>query len=145
MATLTSLKLVAATKATVKSPEVHRRTKLCTQIEIQKKLAAAQLSGESYAPTRLKTVTNADGERVQVTHSKKVKPWWFNSDGGKVCLVIRYGARQIELAKGKTAIECNDLKSLIAALDTVKAATIAGEIDSQLETASLKLREGFGK
>jgi hypothetical protein len=145
MATLASLKLTATTKATVQSPTVHRRNKLISQIEIQKKLLTAQIDGISYAPTRIKTVTNNDGERVQITHAKKVKPWWFNADSGKVCLVIRYGARMIELAKNKSAIECNDLNGLLNALDVVKAATIAGELDAQLETASVKLREGFVK
>lgn len=145
MATLASLKLTATTKATVQSPVVHRRNKLISQIEIQKKLLTAQIDGNSYAPTRIKTVTNSEGERVQITHAKKVKPWWFNADSGKVCLIIRYGARMIELSRGKSTIECNDLNALVVALDTVKAATIAGELDAQLQTASVKLREGFTK
>ena len=145
MATLTNLKLIAATKATAQSPVVHRRNKLCSQIEIQKKLAAAVMNGEMFAPTRIKTVINEDGERVQITHVKKVKPWWFQSDAGKICLVIRYGARTLELAKGKAAIECTDTMALIAALDTVRSAVIEGLLDPQIEAASIKLREGFGK
>lgn len=145
MATLASLKLIAATKAKAQSPAVHRRNKLCSQIEIQKKLISAQIDGSNYAPTRTKTVTNEGGERVQVTHAKKVRPWWFTGEGGKICLVVRYGARVIELAKNKSAIECNDLNGLLAALDIVKEATIAGELDAQLQTASVKLREGFTK
>ena len=145
MATLASLKLVAAKKPTQQSPVVHRRNKLSTKIQDQILLAAAQNEGSTYAPTRIKTVTNADGERVQVTHAKRVKPWWFVGDSGKVCIEIRYGAKVIELSKGKTAIEIASPTALVETLETVKAAVLAGELDAQIEAASVKLREGFGK
>ena len=93
----------------------------------------------------IKTVTNAAGERVQVTHVKRIKPWWFVSENGKVCISIRYGAKVIELSKGKTAIEIASPTALIEALETVKAAVQAGELDAQIEQASATLREGFAK
>ena len=93
MATLASLKLVAAKKATSQSPTVNRRNKLCAKLQEQILLATAQNEGGSFAPTRIKTVTNAAGERVQVTHVKRIKPWWFVSENGKVCISIRYGAK----------------------------------------------------
>jgi hypothetical protein len=145
MATLASLKLVAAKKPTQQSPVVHRRNKLSSKIQEQILLAAAQNEGSTYAPTRIKTVTNADGDRVQVTHAKRVKPWWFVGDSGKVCIEIRYGAKVIELSKGKTAIEIASPTALVETLETVKAAVLAGELDQQIEAASVKLREGFGR
>ena len=80
-----------------------------------------------------------------MTHAKRVKPWWFVSESGKVCIEIRYGAKLIELSKGKTAIEVASPEALIEALEAVKAAVAAGELDGQIEAASIKLREGFGK
>ena len=145
MATLASLKLVAAKKPTQQSPVVHRRNKLSSKIQEQILLAAAQNEGSTYAPTRTKTVTNAEGERVQVTHAKRVKPWWFVGESGKVCIEIRYGAKVIELSKGKTAIEIASPTALVETLETVKSAVLAGELDAQIEAASVKLREGFGK
>jgi hypothetical protein len=145
MATLASLKLVAAKKPTNQSPTVNRRNKLCAKLQEQILLATAHNDGGSYAPTRLKTATNAAGERVQVTHVKRIKPWWFVSENGKVCISIRYGAKLIELAKGKTAIEISSQTALVEALETVKAAVQAGELDAQIEQASATLREGFGK
>ncbi len=145
MATLASLKLVAAKKPTQQSPVVHRRNKLSSKIQEQILLAAAQNEGSTYAPTRIKTVTNAEGERVQVTHAKRVKPWWFVGDSGKVCIEIRYGAKVIELSKGKTAIEIASPTALVETLETVKSAVLAGELDQQIEAASVKLREGFGR
>lgn len=145
MATLASLKLVAAKKPTNMPPASHRRNKLLAKLEQQIFLATAHNQGETYAPMHVKTVINAAGERVQVSQPKKIKPWWFVSENGKVCVAIRYGAKVIELAKGKTAIEVSNPAALIEALDAVKVAVQAGELDAQLEAASMKLREGFGK
>jgi len=145
MATLASLKLVAAKKPTNMPPAAQRRNKLIAKLEQQIHLATAHNQGETYAPMHVKTVINAAGERVQISQPKKIKPWWFVSDNGKVCIAIRYGAKVIELAKGKSAIEVNNPAALIEALDAVKVAVQAGELDAQLEAASMKLREGFAK
>ena len=145
MATLASLKLVAAKKPTQSNPQLHRRQKLSNKLVEQIHLARANSSGQSYAPTKIKSTTNADGERVQVSVPKRIKPWWFTDATGKVCIAIRYGAKVIELAKGKSAIEVASPAALIEALETVNAAVLAGELDAQLEGASLKLREGFTK
>ena len=145
MATLASLKLVAAKKPSQQSPAVHRRIKLSSKILEQIQLARAHSTGQSYSPTRTKMATNAEGERVAVTVPKRIKPWWFVSDAGKCCLAIRYGAKIIELAKGKSAIEVASPEALIEALETVNSAVLAGELDAQLEGASVKLRDGFTK
>jgi len=145
MATLASLKLVAAKKPTQQSPVTHRRQKLSSKIQEQILLATAHKDGSTYAPTRIKTVTNADGDRVQVTQAKRVKTWWFVGESGKVCIEIRYGSKVIELSKGKTAIEIASPVALIEALETVNTAVLAGELDAQIEAASVKLREGFAK
>lgn len=145
MATLASLKLVAAKKPSQQSPAVHRRSKLSSKILEQIQLARAHSTGQIYAPTKTKMSTNAEGERVAVTVPKRIKPWWFVSDTGKCCLAIRYGAKIIELAKGKSAIEVASPEALIEALETVNSAVLAGELDAQLEGASVKLRDGFTK
>ena len=145
MATLASLKLVAAKKPTQSNPQLHRRQKLSNKLVEQIHLARANSTGQSYAPTKIKSTTNADGERVQVSVPKRIKPWWFTDATCKVCIAIRYGAKVIELAKGKSAIEVASPAALIEALETVNAAVLAGELDAQLEGASLKLREGFTK
>lgn len=145
MATLASLKLVSAKKPTHQNPVFHRRNKLSSKIQEQILLAAAQREGGTYAPTRIRTVTNAEGDRVQVTHAKRIKPWWFVGENGKVCIEIRYGSKVIELSKGKSAIEIATPVTLVETLETVKEAVMAGELDTQIEAASIKLREGFSK
>ena len=145
MATLASLKLVAAKKPSNLPPVVHRRNKLSSKVFEQIQLARSQNEGTAYAPTRTKTVTNAEGQRVQVTQSKRVKPWWFVAESGKCCIAIRYGSKVLELAKGKTAIEVASAGALIDALEAVNAAVIAGELDGQIEATSGQLRSAFLK
>jgi hypothetical protein len=145
MATLASLKLVSAKKPSNLPPVVHRRNKLSSKVLEQIQLARSQNEGTSFAPTRTKTVTNAEGQRVQLTQPKRVKPWWFVAESGKCCIAIRYGSKVLELAKGKTAIEVASAGALIDALEAVNAAVIAGELDGQIEAASGQLRSAFVK
>lgn len=145
MATLASLKLVAAKKPVNQPPVVQRRNKLSNKVFEQIQLARAHSVGESYSPTKQKTMTNADGDRVTLTVPKRIKPWWFVAENGKCCVAIRYGAKIIELAKGKTAIEVSGPEALIDALEAVNAAVLAGELDAQIESVSGQLRSGFKK
>lgn len=145
MATLASLKLVTAKKPSQLPPVMHRRNKLSSKVSEQIQLARAQSDGSTFSPTRIKTVTNTEGQRVQVTVPKRIKAWWFVSENGKCCIAIRYGSKILELAKGKTAIEVASGAALIDALEAVNAAILAGELDSQIEAASGQLRSSFTK
>ena len=145
MATLASLKLVTAKKPSNLPPVVHRRNKLSSKVYEQIQLARSQNEGTAFTPTRTKTVTNTEGQRVQITQPKRVKPWWFVAESGKCCIAIRYGSKVLELAKGKTAIEVASASALIDALEAVNAAVIAGELDGQIEAASGQLRSAFVK
>ena len=142
MATLTSLKLVAAKKPTQANPVQHRRNKLSIKVLEQLALAKALKDGQTYAPTRIKTVTNAEGERVQVTQAKRVKQWWF-IDNNKVLLQVRYGAKVLALNGKSNAVECANADALIGALETVNTAVLAGELDAQIEAVSTQIRGGF--
>ena len=83
------------------------------------------------------------GIRKQVEVPKRIKPWWFQTEEGKVCVSIRYGACTIELAKGKPSIQVDSAEDLIKALETVKVAVEAGDLDPQIELASSSLSNGF--
>lgn len=142
MAALSSLKLVAAKKPAQQDPVQHRRNKLSQKIQEQMTLAKALQNGETYAPTRTKTVTNAEGERVQVIHAKRIKQWWF-VDGAKVLLQVRYGAKVLQLNAKSNAIECANDGALITALETVNTAVLSGELDAQIEAVSSNIRGAF--
>jgi hypothetical protein len=143
MATLSALKLVTAKKPAQKDPVQHRRAKLSTKILEQLAMCKALQAGQTYSPTRIKTVTNAEGERVQVNQPKRLKQWWY-VEGNKVLLQIRYGAKLLTLnSKGANSIECADANALIAAISAANDAVLAGELDAQIEAVSTQIRGGF--
>jgi len=112
----------------------------------QAELARAQQAGTTFAPVKLRTVTDrTTGQRTQVETCKRVKAWWFVADNGKLALSVRYGTKVLELAKGKWAVEVASVKDLVGVLDLIKTAVLAGELDAQIDNAANKLREGFGK
>jgi hypothetical protein len=146
MSALSSLKLVASKKNRSLSPVAHRRNKLAAKIHEQIELCEAQRSGGVYAPRRLRTVVDRHtGERKTIEAVKRVKEWFWISDTGKINLAVRYGSRVLELAKGKNAIELASGDELIAALQALKTATLAGELDAAIDAASGALRAGFKK
>jgi hypothetical protein len=138
MATLLStLKLVTATRATQTSPAIHRRQKLIAKLDEQICLATAALNGTTYQPTKFKNVVNAEtGETEYKQVAKKVRAWWWKNEAGKVNLVVRYGARVIELAKGKNSIELENEAAILPTLDLIRKAAEAGELDEAIKAVS---------
>ena len=146
MSALAGLKLTAQQKPMHITPIQVRRNKLAKRLWEQMELARAQQAGTVFAPTKLRTVVQNDtGLRRQVEVTKRVKAWWFTADNGKLAMSVRYGTRVIELSKGKWAVEVGSDKDLLPVLDALKTAVLAGELDTQIEAASVKLRSGFGK
>jgi len=145
MSALLKLKLVSVV-AGQKSPMVLRRNKLTAHLDHQIAYAKAANAGDVYAAKKVKFVTDAEtGERKQVEIATRVKPWWFTAASGKTVLSLRYGAKPIEIVKGKNAIEVADMVDLVATLEVIKQAVQAGELDTQIEQASGALRAGFAK
>ena len=145
MSVIAKLKLVASKRERNLSPIVLRRNKLAAKLEEQFQLAQAQKEGRFYAPKRIKNVTNAEGERVAVETTKRVKEWYWTTPANKINLCVRYGSKTLELSKGKNAIELSTGDELLATLSMLKEAVITGELDDAINTASDKLRAGFGK
>ncbi len=142
--TLSQLKLTAAKKPSHISPVLHRRHKLLRRIDEQIALATAQQNGSTYAATRLRSYTDAEtGLRKTAEVPKTVKAWHFVADSGKLCVHIKYGARTLELARGKSAVELANSKDLVPTLELIKAAVSSGELDAQIDAASKALRKGF--
>jgi Na+-translocating ferredoxin:NAD+ oxidoreductase RnfC subunit len=140
VATLATLKLSAAVKPTNIPAVQVRRNKLAKRLWEQTELAKAQQTGTQFTATKFRTVVENDtGLRKQVEVNKRIKQWWFTTDSGKLALSVRYGARLLELAKGKFAVELASEKELVPTLEIIKAAVLAGELDA----ASNKLRDGF--
>ena len=146
MNTLTSLKLVSAKRTSDIPPVVKRRNRLIAKIWEQTELAKCTQEGKAYAPLHTRTLKDREtGETRRVELPKRVKAWWFTADSGKVCMSVKYGAKILELAKGKSAIEVGTMSELIPTLDMLKTAVAAGELDTQIDSASGTLRAGFAK
>jgi hypothetical protein len=142
--TLAQLKLTAAKKPTHISPALLRRHKLLRRIDEQIAFITAQQNGTTYAASRLRSYTDAEsGLRKTVEVPKVVKTWTFVADNGKLCVQIKYGARVIELARGKAAVEVSSAKELVSTFELIKQAVINGELDAHLDAASVALRKGF--
>jgi uncharacterized protein YydD (DUF2326 family) len=145
MSALSGLKLSSAAKPQQVSGVQVRRNKMAKRIWEQMELAKAQQAGTVFAPVRYKTVRDTEtGLSKQVETHKRVKQWWFVAENGKLALTLRYGTKVIELARGKTAVELSSDKDLLAVLEVLKTAVLGGELDSQIESAADKLRDGFG-
>jgi hypothetical protein len=56
---------------------------------------------------------------------------------------VFYGARQLELAKNKNAVEVSSIAGVRTALETLKKAVLAGELDAQINSAAESLKKGF--
>jgi len=147
MTVLNNLKLVVSKRHQTVSPIVHRRNKLVAKLHEQIELCEAQQAGNTYAPKRLKTITNKQtGERMTVEATKRVKEWFWIGDNGKINLAIKYGAKTLSLsAKGANAIELKDGAELIATLKELKIATANGELDDAITKVSNATRQAFGK
>lgn len=144
MSTLDSLKLTTAKKPTHIPAIVFRRNKLSNKLWEQIQLAKSQIDGTPFVVTKFKSVKDKEtGLRKQVEIPKRIREWWFRNDAGKVCVSVKYGTKVIELAKGKHSVEVENAQALVKALELVKQAVEAGELDAQIESASGALKLGF--
>jgi len=144
MTLLNTLKLTATQKPSKASPVQERRNKLAKRLWEQIELAKSKQAGTSFTPTKFRTITDKEtGLRRQVEMPKKVKAWWFTAESGKLAICVRYGARQLELGKGKFSVEVPSPAELVPTLEIIKAAIEAGELDTQLEATAGSVKNGF--
>ncbi|MEY4567868.1 MAG: hypothetical protein RLY14_2838 [Planctomycetota bacterium] len=143
-ATLAGLKLTAAQKSTSINPTQLRRNKMSRRLKEQIQMAKALADGSPFCASKFRTIIDSEtGLRKQVEVPKRVKAWWFTAENGKTAITVRYGARVLELAKGKYAVELAAPTELIPTLEVIKSAIEAGELDTQLETTAENVRSSF--
>ena len=111
------------------NPIAVRRRKLIAKIDEQIQLA----TNKDYTPTQHKWVTDEDGSQRKFEVSKRVKRWWTASIDGKINLVVRYGSKPLEFAKGKNAIELASETEVADTLRKVREASELGELDVLIE------------
>ncbi len=146
MTKLFDLKIIAAKRPAQIAPAVQRRNKVAKRIAEQIELAAATQDGKNYAPIKQRKVTDAEtGESKMISVPKRIKPWWFATADNKLCVQLRYGAKVVEFAKGKSAIEVSGAAELVTTLTVLRDAVMSGELDAQIETVSGAVKAGFKK
>jgi hypothetical protein len=144
MSTLGTLKLTAEAKQQHIAPVQQRRNKLSHRLWEQIQLAKSQIEGTEFVVKKYRLFKDQEtGLRKQLEVPKRIRPWWFVSANGKVCISIKYGTSVLELAKGKPSVEVDNPAALIHALEKIKQAVEDGELDGQIEIASANLRAGF--
>lgn len=134
MSHLEKLTFKSVTRASKQDPVQLRRRKLVAAIEEQVNVAAAAVNGETYEVTRKTWIKNEQGEKVLVDKLRKVRPWFFEQDGGWY-VQCKYGNKALKIGSGN-AVFVKALKDIADALNTLKAATEAGELDEAIAVAS---------
>ena len=144
---LSSLKVINAVKQVANDSTQFRREKLSKKLDEQINLAIAVSEGNTYTVKRQRNIKDKEsGLTTTVEVNKRVRQWWFvNRDTNKVALQLRYGTKVIEFAKGKNAIEVNSGEELITTLQKLRTATMHGELDDCITTASLLVKARFKK
>ena len=129
MTVLNTLKFVAFNPLTNNNPIAARRRKLVAKIDEQLKL----VTDAEYTPMKTKWVTDSEGNQNKVEVAKRVKRWWSASVDGKINLVVRYGSKPLEFAKGKNAIELASEAEVETTLTKLREAVETGELDALIE------------
>ena len=109
-------------------------------------MAKAIQAGTEFVPVKIRSVRDQEtGETRKVEIPKRLKPWWWSSENGKMCITVRYGARTLEVIEGKNAIETENIAGVITTLEVLRPAVDAGELDSRIESISGLVKAGFEK
>ena len=129
MTVLDTLNFVAFKPLANNNSIAVRRRKLVAKIDEQIQLA----SDKDYTPKQHKWITDELGNQKKVEVAKRVKRWWTASVDGKINLVVRYGSKPLEFAKGKNAIELASEGEVADPLRKVREAAELGELDALIE------------
>lgn len=112
-------------------PVAHRRAKLVSNLEDQKKL----LADSGYVRVVLRWTGKGD-QRKQIEKQLRVRPWWRSDANGQTVMSVYHGTRPIEFEKGKAAIAVQSKDKLATLIDGLISAVKAGELDELLARAS---------
>jgi len=146
MSGFSALKFIVSKSQQSNSPKHARRQKLSNKLHEQIQMAKAVQFGTEFVPVKIRTVKDeVTGETRKVEIPKRLKPWWWLSENGKMCLTVRYGARTLEVVEGKNAIETENIAGVITTLEVLRTAVDAGELDARIEAVSGLVKAGFEK
>ncbi len=125
MSSLSKLTFKTLAKPAQVDPIQKRRDKIIAAIDLQSKVLAAALEGESFSVPA----------KIEGKPAKAIRPWFFEQDGGFV-VVCKYGARPVLLNGKDNAVFVPKLSDVSIVLTAFAAATKAGELDKAIAAAS---------
>jgi hypothetical protein len=131
---LSKLTLTNFKRPTSKSPLEKRRDNLIQKLEEQAKLAEHEAKGTKYSVTKNAWTRDEAGNKTRITRDKLIRPWYF-ADGQGMSLTIRYGARVLDLGKGRKAVSVPTVAAIPEVIATVINAVKAGELDAAMDAA----------
>ena len=131
MTHLAKLTFKTADRSTKRDPIIARRDKLIAGLKEQKLVHAAALKKEDHRVERDKWMSNDMGERVLVKTHRRIRPWFFEQDGGWY-VQCRYGARVITADGTNNAVFVKSLDDVAGVLDAFLNAAAAGELDAAI-------------
>jgi hypothetical protein len=134
MTALAKLNFKSVKRSTARDPIMARRDKLVAGLEEQKLVHAAAMNGEDHQVEKTKWMNSEHGERVAVKTQRRVRPWFFEQDGGWY-VQCRYGARVIAADGTNNAVFVKSLKDVGDVLAVLLSATKAGELDTAIARA----------
>jgi hypothetical protein len=131
MTHLAKLNFKTVDRSMKRDPIIARRDKLVAGLKEQKLVHAAALKKEDHRVDRHKWMTNDMGERVLVKTHRRIRPWFFEQDGGWY-VQCRYGARVITADGTNNAVFVTSLADVSEVLDVFLNAATAGELDAAI-------------
>lgn len=108
---------------------MNKREQLKTKLSEQILMAADR----SYAPTKNKWITDADGHVRRVALPVKVARWWSEVESGKVQIYLYFKGKILELEPEKDAIEVSSLNDLIPTFRSLQKSIDLGDFDDLLK------------
>ena len=134
---LAGLKGVAHSAIAVgKDAVTLRREKLLAGLRVQLEAAKSEQQGLTLMQTRMRRVKNASGVTETVAVQRPASRWFFSDVRGKWYLQVRYGNRRLAVVDGKDTIEVGPKEGLMAVIETITEAVIAGELDKAMKDAA---------
>ena len=135
MAVLDQLTLASATPKRDTTPAGRFRRRLLDAVDLQIEIAKADGAGTELKRTRRRWVKNEAGGKELCSVPVRLRRWWWKDDAGKTYLSLRHGARLLEIAPGKQAIEVGAVEDLPAKLTVLREAVRSGELDGCMTSA----------
>ena len=131
MTHLAKLTFKTVDRSVKRDPIIARRDKLIAGLEEQQLVHVAALKKEDHRVERDKWMNNDMGERVLVKTHRRIRPWFFEQDGGWY-VQCRYGARVLAADGTNNAVFVKLLTDVATVLDVFLNAAAAGELDAAI-------------